>query len=144
MTPDRFPSPPEEARLQRILLAEDDRELRVLLAGQLRREGYEVVECADGQVLVERLASLFLTHVRKDEFDLVISDIRMPGFSGLEVLDGLHDRCGFPPMILITAFGDQQTHVRAASLGAVATIDKPFRIPDLLAVVRESIGPARH
>ena len=133
---------PADAGAPRILLAEDDREMRVLLAEQLRHDGYEVVECCDGQGLVAHLSALFLPGAEPEEFDLVISNIRMPAFSGLEVLDGLHGRAGCPPVILITAFGDEQTHERARRLGAVATFDKPFRIPDLLAVVRQTVAPA--
>lgn len=119
----------------RILFAEDDSEMRELVASRLRRAGYDVVECCDGASLVRRLGSTFLPNVSRDDFDLVISDIRMPGFTGLEVLDGLHDRPGFPAMILITAFGDPETHEQASQLGAIATLDKPFRIPELLQIV---------
>ncbi|MCA8974087.1 MAG: response regulator [Planctomycetes bacterium] len=129
--------------MPRILLAEDNGEMRQLLAGQLRLAGYEVVECRDGEQLVERLASTFLPTRNRHGFDLVVSDIRMPGFSGLEVLDGLHDCEDFPPMILITAFGDQATHARARLLGAAATLDKPFRIPELLAIVQRQIERRR-
>lgn len=132
---------PDAPRDLRILLAEDNTEMRVLLAGQLRREGYDVVECADGQDLVERLASLFLDHVQPELIDLVVSDIRMPAFTGMEILDGLHRDARLPPMILITAFGDAATHARARQLGAVAIFDKPFRVPDLLATIRKTLAP---
>jgi len=127
----------------RLLVADDDLPMRHLLAGELRRAGYQVVECGDGASLVKRLASVFLRDARPDPFDLVVSDVRMPGLSGLEILEALQDRAGLPPMILITAFGDRETHLRAERLGAVAMIDKPFRIPDLVALVNRTVHEER-
>ena len=76
-------------------------------------------------------------------FDLIISDIRMPGITGIEVLEGLHAHENCPPMILITAFGDKETHAQAHRLGAAAIFDKPFDIEDLLANVRETLYPSK-
>jgi len=64
----------------------------------------------------------------------------MPGLTGLEVLDGLHQCKDLPPIILVTAFGDEQTHRLAESFGAVAVFDKPFDIDDLLTKVREVLS----
>jgi DNA-binding NtrC family response regulator len=69
--------------------------------------------------------------------DLVISDIRMPGLSGLEILEGLSKREDFPPFVLITAFGDAATHAAAEQNGALALFDKPFDIDDLVEKVRK-------
>ncbi|MFQ5902241.1 MAG: response regulator [Candidatus Binatia bacterium] len=123
----------------RVLLAEDDDELRKLLAWSLRREGYHITECADGMCLLNYLDS-FLLQTESRDYDLIISDIRMPGISGLEILKGLHACEGFPPMIMITAFGDEETHAQAHRLGAAAIFDKPFDIENLLAKVREILS----
>ena len=69
-------------------------------------------------------------------FDAVISDIRMPGVSGLSIVKGLRDCEGFPPVILITAFGSEETHAAAREMGVAAMFDKPFDLEDLLTVVR--------
>ena len=131
-----------------ILLAEDDTEMRRLLAEAFREEGYGVRECTNGFKLLERLGNKLVArevlHYDAEEFDLIISDIRMPGVTGLSVLEGIHMFEGFPPMILITAFGDEETHARAAELGATAVFDKPFEIEDLLAKVREVLEPVPH
>lgn len=119
-----------------ILLAEDDKEMRALLAHALRRAGYEVVECGDGIDLFEHLRAYFMPVAEPRKVDLVISDIRMPGLSGLEILEGLHKRGAFPPVVLITAFGDAATHAAAERCGALATFDKPFDIDDLIVKVR--------
>jgi DNA-binding response OmpR family regulator len=119
-----------------ILLAEDDDELRKLLTWSLHKEGYRVTKCADGIDQLNHLEGyLFLGET--SGFDLIISDIRMPGITGIEILEGLHSHDNFPPMILITAFGDEETHAQADRLGAAAIFDKPFDIEDLLAKVGE-------
>jgi two-component system response regulator (stage 0 sporulation protein F) len=122
-------------RRPRILLAEDDPAMRALLAQSLITQGFEVSESPDGMDVLARLAS-----DDPEEFDLIISDIRMPGVTGLELLEGLHEREGFPPTILITAFGDAATHAEAARVGAVAVFDKPFEIEDLVAAVRRFLS----
>lgn len=127
----------------RILLAEDDKEMRSLLALMLRKEGYQVRECMDGLSLLDMLSSFFLPDEEHENFDLIISDIRMPGVTGMEILMGANELDDFPPIILITAFGDKETHVQAERLGAVALFDKPFDIDEMLEKVR-AILPPRH
>jgi two-component system response regulator (stage 0 sporulation protein F) len=75
---------PLPGRGPRILLAEDDFEMRSFLASVLRTAGYEVIEASSGLRLLEQM-SLSLVYNVKFDLDLVISDIRMPGASGLEV-----------------------------------------------------------
>lgn len=127
----------------KILLAEDAPEMREILATRLRDAGYEVTECRDGSELVTALTE-YLADVppvlASRHYDLIISDIRMPGISGLSVAEATHDCLEFPPTILITAFGDSETHERAKEFGVVATFDKPFDIDVLLAKVQEVIS----
>ncbi len=121
----------------RVLLAEDDKEMRRLLAQALRNCGYDVVACPDGMAMLTHLADFLLPEeLGPEQFDLIISDIRMPGISGMEVLEGKPRQKTFPPMILITAFGDDETHDMAAALGAAAMFDKPFDLDDLLGTVK--------
>lgn len=126
----------------RILLAEDDKEMRTLLALALKRAGYEVVACPDGVDMLTHLGAFLLPlEPVHESFDLIISDIRMPGVTGMEVLQGKPQAGYFPPMILITAFGDEETHADAAEYGAAAMFDKPFDVDELLekvnAIVRD-------
>jgi CheY-like chemotaxis protein len=125
-----------------ILLAEDNGEMRSLLALMLRKEGYRVSECPDGFSLLEMLSSFFLTGEEYENFDLIISDIRMPGVTGMEILAGTVKLDNFPPIILITAFGDKETHLEAERLGAAALFDKPFDIEDMLKKVRSILTPS--
>jgi DNA-binding response OmpR family regulator len=126
------PAVPRTVDRPRILLAEDDDRLRQLLAKVVRADGYAVVECRDGIELFGYLEAFVGRHTTLD-FDAIISDILMPGPTGLEVLEALCDRAGFPPVILITAFGDKGTHARAQKARAAAVLDKPFELDELLA-----------
>jgi DNA-binding NtrC family response regulator len=72
--------------------------------------------------------------------ELVISDLRMPGITGLSVLGGLRDLELRIPFILITAFGDAGTHALAHQLGATAVLDKPFDMPSFLGLVRACVA----
>lgn len=126
-----------------VLLAEDDAELRALLAWVLRDDGFRVTECDHGVELLEHLGTSILGEEPAEQFDLIISDIRMPGVSGLTVLEGIKDRVGFPPVIMITAFGDDETHARARQFCAAAIFDKPFDMDDLVNRAWEVIGRTR-
>jgi CheY-like chemotaxis protein len=122
----------------RILLAEDDAEMRALVSDDLRCAGYSVVECADGAALLRRLDSANRTPGLG--VDLVVADVRMPELTGLEVLERVRRADPFTPYIVITAFGSAETRRAAARLGALAVLDKPFEIKDLLRLVEDAIG----
>jgi len=92
----------------RILLAEYDKEMRALLARALRKAGYEVIEYSNGVDLLEKVCFLIENHAQK-KVDLIISDNRMPGVIGMEVLEELHCHDNITPMILISAFCDRET-----------------------------------
>lgn len=132
-------SSPQRNPAGRILLAEDDAEMRTLLSEALRQHGYVVVECAHGGHLLTYLAPLIENEAGTD-YDLLISDIRMPGVTGMEVVEGLAALPDCPPVILTTAFGDAETHDHARSLGVARLFDKPFEVADLVAAVREVLN----
>lgn len=123
----------------RILLAEDDREMREMLSFVLWRAGYAVEAMSDGVSLLQRLSEAGTASCI--DWDLVISDIRMPGVNGIEILEYLHSRADLPPLLLITAFGNNETHDLAQRLGAVTLIDKPFDLEFLLHEVQRVILP---
>lgn len=126
----------------RILLAEDHAETRALLASRLRKDGYEVVEASNGHQLLNEMGSALLGD--SDSLpDLVITDVRMPGVSGLQVLTGLRASSWSMPVIIITAFGDAEIHAEARRLGVSAVLDKPFELEDFRAAVVRAVGPAR-
>ena len=123
----------------RVLIAEDDEAFRNVVAQSFRKHGFAVTECRHGVDLIGQLGCLE-EPTQPNDFDLIISDIRMPGVTGLSVLEGLREFPNVPPTILITAFGDEETHAEAKRLGAAAMIDKPFEIGDLLSRAREILA----
>ena len=123
-----------------VLLADDDDEMRSLIAEVLRNDGYEVHEARNG----EELWALLLAELEDGPVHrpgMVISDIRMPGCSGLEVLKTLRACNKSMPVVLTTAFGDEATHALAEDLGAELLLDKPFDLAELRMIVRILLGP---
>ena len=127
-----------------VLLVEDDDEMRVMLADALRHEGCQVTECEDPVRWLKKCvhkASIPDTEGGDGEsYDVVVSDIRMPNMSGLDVLrilQKIHCAHACPPTIFITAFGDDEIHERARELGAVTVLDKPFAVKDLIETIRQ-------
>jgi DNA-binding response OmpR family regulator len=126
-----------------ILLVEDDEEMRRVLARALRRDGYGVVEARDGSEALEQLGTVILDRRRRRTGGpaLLITDVRLPGFSGLEILEGMRLAALPLPAILITAFGDAETHADAYRLGATYVLDKPFDVDELRAAVQLALAP---
>lgn len=119
-----------EARA-RILVVDDDGEMRALLVDVLGDEGYDVVEAANGAEALIRL--------RADSFAAIVLDKNMPGLSGLDLLPGLRVVCPETPVILITAFGDVATYMEAMEKGAYEYVFKPFRMEELLRILRRAL-----
>lgn len=119
-----------------VLLAEDDADLRGTLAWVFRRRGWVVEEVADGHGLKARLLA------PGADFAVVVTDVHMPGPSGLAVLQEARARGKAVPFIVITSFGDVQTHAEAARLGARAVLDKPLDLLDLCARVEAALARA--
>jgi CheY-like chemotaxis protein len=108
------------------LLAEDDGELRSLIAHALRGDGFDVVEGKTARRSSILWPTRWPPDGALDGYDLVVSDVRMPGFTAIDVLSAMRPFLTRTPVVLITAFGDPRTHERARLLGAAAVIDKPF------------------
>lgn len=125
------PAQTRQAVPAHILVVDDEESIRDLCARVLTRAGYAVVTAPSGEEAVVRLA--------QEAFDLLISDIRMPGISGLEVLE--RAKATFPQIrvVLITGFGTPQMLTRAQQSGADRILTKPFNPMELLAAVRESL-----
>jgi DNA-binding response OmpR family regulator len=113
-----------------ILVVEDDAEMRRLIAEAIQQDGYKIVELSDGAELLNHLIGPEADAVR-----LIISDIRPPFCSGMDLLELVRRKGRDTPTILITAFGDEDTRAHATRLGA-ELLDKPFEISALRAAVR--------
>lgn len=120
----------------RVVVAEDDAEMRRIIVQALRQDGYEVEEAVDGGRLITRVTAPYLHP--NETLDLIISDIRMPMCSGIEILEALRTAHWTVPVILMTAFGDDETRARAKELGALL-FDKPFAIQDLRTTVHDLV-----
>lgn len=112
-----------------IYLAEDDDDMRALIAASLKADGYDVVEAKDGAELLDLLAGASTQPMRRP--DIIVSDVLMPCYSGLGVLAALHKSAWKVPVILITARRDESVVNDAMRLGASAVVHKPFDIDDL-------------
>jgi DNA-binding NtrC family response regulator len=116
----------------RVLVVDDDADMRALLADELRREGYEVSEASDGGEAV--LAC------RRVEFDVILMDKNMPGPSGLDLLPGFRRTCPRARIIMMTAFGDMPSLVEATGKGAADYLFKPFRMEEMRTSIRKALG----
>jgi CheY-like chemotaxis protein len=114
------------------LVAEDDAEMRELIVQTLRKDGYAPQEARDGGRLLVNLTAQF--QEGDVDLDLLISDIRMPVCTGLDILEAIRRARWTLPVILMTAFGDDETRRRAEKAGAVL-LDKPFSLDVLRATV---------
>ncbi len=121
-------------RKLRLLLAEDDEPFRTLLAQYLRKNGADVVEAHSGADLIDTLGGMVVEAWPRDAVDAIVTDIRMPGMTGLEIVQELRNSGWNMPVVLITAFGDAATHRKAKRLGA-EVLDKPFQLRELLVAV---------
>lgn len=114
-----------DRRAPTILVVEDDRSLREGLKMNLRLQGYEVVTAADGD---EGMRLAFDARP-----DLVVLDIMMPGWSGLDILEELRKRGEEVPVLILSARGRTPDKVAGLNLGADDYMGKPFDLPELIA-----------
>ncbi len=120
-----------EVPAARLLVADDDPAVRESLQRVLAREGYEVVVAPDGHAALERLQA--------GGIDLVLSDLRMPGMTGLELLPRAKAAAPDVDFIMLTAFGTVEEAVRAMKEGATDFLTKPFQRAQLVKVVRQAL-----
>jgi len=133
----------DHVRICRMFIAEDDDELRAVLVAVFRKEGYEVIEAVDGPDLVNHLLSARVEGRPMNNRDVVLSDMRMPGFSGLQVLASFNHLHWGTPFVLISAFIDPDTEQQARQLGAAAIFSKPVDIDDLRLAISKLVDAAR-
>jgi len=118
-----------------ILVVEDDAAARDLLVEALRKEGYDVEAVAGGEDAMARS--------RATAFDLVLTDIRMGGVSGFDVLRAFKESSPETPIVLLTAFGSMEGAIEAMKQGAYDYLAKPFRREEITLVVRRSLEHRR-
>jgi nitrogen regulation protein NR(I) len=119
----------------RILLIEDDSGITDTLQRVLAAEGHEVA--------IEKRGDDGLARAIKDPFNLVITDLKLPGLNGLELVRQLHAAKPRLPIILVTAFGTTETAIEAMKVGAYDYLLKPFDIPQLIELVGKAVDSNR-
>ena len=130
----------EPGRPPRALVADDSAEQRWTLRLALSMMGFEVQEAADGRELFWALERL--SRRAKAEPELVIADVYMPAYSGLDVLSAWAETAAYHSLIVITAFPDEVLAKRVADLGATL-LPKPFTLAALSRSVRQALRKAR-
>ena len=119
----------------RVLVVDDEKSMRELLAITLERQGYEVSVAEDGEVAIQA--------VRRDGFDVIITDLRMPNADGLQVLRAAKEHTPETVVIVITAVGSTETAVEAMKLGAYDYITKPFKLDEIHVIIRRALERKR-
>ncbi|HYS77212.1 MAG TPA: sigma-54 dependent transcriptional regulator [Candidatus Dormibacteraeota bacterium] len=121
--------------MDRVLIVDDEKGMRDFLSIMLKKEGYAVAVSESADKAAELIA--------KGDLDLVISDISMPGRSGLEVLKQTKATNPETPVIMITAYASTESAIEALKLGAYDYIIKPFDVEEMKTVVRNALEKRR-
>ena len=117
--------------MAKILIIDDDDQLRISFSKLLTEEHYDVVSAASGEAGIEL--------VKTTPLDLVILDVRLPGMNGLETFKEIKKIDATLPVIIVTAFGTTDTAIEATKAGAFDYLLKPFDIPEMLSLITQAI-----
>ena len=118
-------------KLPKIWIADDDEAIRIVLEEGLKSTGFEISTYADGESLIKSL--------EEDKPDLIISDIKMPGMHGYDLLKHIKNNYEKLPVIIMTAFTDMQAAIDAYGGGAFEYIPKPFDLEEAIAIVKKAL-----
>ncbi len=117
--------------MNKILIVDDELNMRLVLTAMLKKEGYEIASAADG--------SEALSILKSGPIDAVITDLKMPNVDGMELLNHMNDKHPAIPVIIITAHGTVATAVKALKKGALDYITKPFDLDELKNVISKAM-----
>ncbi|MZG31308.1 MAG: sigma-54-dependent Fis family transcriptional regulator [Nitrospinae bacterium] len=118
-----------------ILVADDEKSLRDFLVIMLKEEGYQVVTASSVEKAIKQ--------IHENEFDLILTDIRMGRSSGIDVLDAAKDTLPDTPVVMMTAYASAETAVIAMKKGAYDYISKPFKIEDIQLIIKNALDKRR-
>jgi len=127
---------PPLADARRVLVVEDDPALRDLMANVLAAEGYFVTETADSPAMLRAVKA---AESSESPFDLIVTDVRMPGQSGLEALAHLREVGCQTPTIVVTAFPDEKVQRQALELDTLL-LPKPFALETLRSIANRILA----
>jgi len=117
----------------RILVIESDQEIRSLLIDLIKDEGYEADSVEKGTYAFKKLMT--------DSFDLIITDIQLPGFSGFDILPALKKIHPQTPVVVITAFEGADVYFEARERGANAFLEIPIQLKKLRELIHQMLSP---
>ena len=121
--------------MDRVIVVDDNKDLGMLTSEILVEKGFRVNIAFDGVSALAR--------IKQEPYDLMILDYRLPGISGLTVLEKTQQIRPNLKTIMISAFGNESTKARAKELGAYAFLDKPFNIDGLVKVVKKTLSKGK-
>lgn len=114
-----------------ILLVDDDQEFRKAMKKMFEKSGYNVTGVGDGREALEILS--------EEVFDLIISDLRMPNLSGIELMEEIKRKRIETPVIFITAYGEVESYMDLMNMGAFDYLNKPVRGREILGLARKAL-----
>src|SRR6266851_3614536 len=129
----RKPTPRDEEDMSeaRVLVVDDEKSMRDLLAITLQKAGYDVTLAEGGAAAIEA--------IRRDPFDAIITDLRMPKVDGLQVLRAAKEQSPDTAVIMVTAMASTETAVEAMKLGAYDYITKPFKLDEVNLIIKNAL-----
>jgi len=126
------PAPSSAGGRPRVLVVDDEAAIRDLLSKTLALAEYDVDMAPDGRTALERLRII--------PYDLLITDLKMPGVDGLSVIREARRLKADLPVIIITGFSNEASAIEAVNLGVSGYLTKPFRVPRVLAAAAKALG----
>jgi len=120
---------PEGSHKYRILVVDDDDQIRSVLSDMLTINGHKTIACADGYAALDAIG--------KDSFDILITDLGMPGMSGLDLAGVVHEKYPDMPIAMITGWGTQLNEEEVALKGIKAVLPKPFHLKEIKQLVAD-------
>jgi excisionase family DNA binding protein len=130
--PAQRPEPTAPQGRPRVLVVDDEASIRDLLARTLALAEYDVDVAPDGQTALERM--------RSGQYDLLVTDLKMPGVDGLSVIREAKRYRSDMPVIIITGYSTEANAIEAVNLGVTGYLTKPFRVPRVLAAAAKALG----
>jgi len=115
----------------KILVVEDDLEMCALLSDVLKGEGFSVIALSDSLEASKAL--------KREEFDTIVTDLKMKGLKGLDLLEEANKKAPLTPVIIITAFGTIESAIQAMKMGAYDYVTKPFQMDELILTVKKAL-----
>ena len=117
--------------MNNILIVDDDRDMQTILSDTLELEGYKITVAGDGKAALKEITS--------SSPELILLDVKLPGMSGLEILEKIRKINKRVVVIMLTGYGDIKDAVQAIKLGAFDYITKPFDDEDMIANIKNAL-----